>query len=94
MFKEVLAVKNEIQKFEFHMTGHYFTVMMDFHLFPRCYSLNKKLLLTHSLEMHFCIVVLISLQLQYLLLITNCTLTLQNITTLFGPMITFFIFLL
>lgn len=43
-FKEILAVKRAIKKFQFHLIGHHFTVEMDMSTFPRMLHFQKKLL--------------------------------------------------
>ena len=41
-YKEMIAVKRGIQKFEFHLLGHHFTVQMD-NSFPRALDFKGKL---------------------------------------------------
>ena len=41
-FKEILVVKNGIQKFEFHLIGHNFLVESDMSAFPQMLNLKKK----------------------------------------------------
>ena len=41
-FKKILAVKNEIQKFEFHLIGHHFIVESDMSVFSQMLNLKKK----------------------------------------------------
>lgn len=44
-FKEILAVKRGIEKFQFHLIGHHFTVEMDSSYFPRMLRFKQKTLL-------------------------------------------------
>ena len=41
-FKEILAVKHGIEKFQFHLLGHNFLVEMDMSSFPKCSSSKGK----------------------------------------------------
>ncbi|MBA0575353.1 hypothetical protein Golob_024247 [Gossypium lobatum] len=41
-FKEILAVKNGISKFQFHMTGYRFLVEMDMSSFPKMLQFKQK----------------------------------------------------
>lgn len=41
-FKEILAVKRGIEKFQFHLIGHHFTVEMDSSTFPQMLISNKR----------------------------------------------------
>ena len=43
-FKEALAVKNGIKKFDFHLRGHYFKVQMDNSSFPKILEFKNKML--------------------------------------------------
>nr|GEY79063.1 putative reverse transcriptase domain, viral movement protein [Tanacetum cinerariifolium] len=43
-FKEILAVKRGIEKFQFHLIGHEFQVEMDMSSFPRMLQFKKKML--------------------------------------------------
>ncbi|KAL0300375.1 UNVERIFIED_CONTAM: polyprotein [Sesamum calycinum] len=42
VYKEILAIKYGIKKFEFHLIGHHFTIMMDNTSFPRIMDLKNK----------------------------------------------------
>ena len=42
IFKEILAVKNSIQKFEFHLISHHFLIEFDMSTFPHMLNLKKK----------------------------------------------------
>ncbi|KAK4380908.1 polyprotein [Sesamum angolense] len=42
VYKEILAIKYGIKKFEFHLIGHHFTVMMDNTSLPRIMDLKNK----------------------------------------------------
>ena len=44
MFKEILAVKNGIEKFQFHFLGHNFLVKMDMSFFPKMLQFKRKML--------------------------------------------------
>ncbi|GJS31849.1 putative reverse transcriptase domain, viral movement protein [Tanacetum coccineum] len=44
MFKEILAVKRGIEKFQFHLIGHEFQVEMDMSSFPRMLQFKRKML--------------------------------------------------
>nr|GFA85499.1 putative reverse transcriptase domain, viral movement protein [Tanacetum cinerariifolium] len=44
MFKEILAVKQGIEKFQFHLIGHDFQVEMDMSSFPRMLQFKRKML--------------------------------------------------
>ena len=41
-FKEILAVKNTIKKFEFHLVSHYFIIQLDMSAFPRMLEFKQK----------------------------------------------------
>ncbi|KAL2471952.1 RT RNaseH 2 domain-containing protein [Abeliophyllum distichum] len=41
-FKEILAVKRGIEKFQFHLIGHHFFVEMDMSAFPKMLSFKQK----------------------------------------------------
>ena len=43
-FKEILAVKNGIEKFQFHLLGHNFLVKMDMSSFPKMLQFKRKML--------------------------------------------------
>jgi len=43
-FKEILAVKYGIQKFEFHLAAYHFTVIMDCSSFPKMLQFKRKML--------------------------------------------------
>ena len=42
MFKEILAVKHDIQKFEYHLIGYHFLVKMDNLAFPNIMNFKGK----------------------------------------------------
>ncbi|KAK4381888.1 polyprotein [Sesamum angolense] len=42
VYKEILAIRYGIKKFEFHLIGHHFTIMMDNTSFPRIMDLKNK----------------------------------------------------
>ncbi|XP_057989380.1 uncharacterized protein LOC131172506 [Hevea brasiliensis] len=42
VYKEILAVKNGIKRFEFHLIGHHFTVVMDSSSFPKVLDFKNK----------------------------------------------------
>ncbi|KAL0444949.1 UNVERIFIED_CONTAM: polyprotein [Sesamum latifolium] len=42
VYKEILAIKNGIKKFEFHLIGHHFTILMDNTSFPKIMDLKNK----------------------------------------------------
>ncbi|KAH9698137.1 hypothetical protein KPL71_023898 [Citrus sinensis] len=42
VFKEILAVKNGIKKFEYHLIGHYFLIRMDSSAFPNILNFKGK----------------------------------------------------
>ncbi|KAK4384407.1 polyprotein [Sesamum angolense] len=42
VYKEILAIKYGIKKFEFHLIGHHFTIMMDNTSFPKIMDLKNK----------------------------------------------------
>ncbi|KAH9752125.1 hypothetical protein KPL71_014576 [Citrus sinensis] len=42
VFKEILAVKNGIKKFEYHMIGHHFLIRMDSSAFPNIFHFKVK----------------------------------------------------
>ncbi|KAK4383781.1 polyprotein [Sesamum angolense] len=42
VYKEIFAIKYGIKKFEFHLIGHHFTIMMDNTSFPRIMDLKNK----------------------------------------------------
>ena len=44
MFKEILAVKNGIEKFQFHLLGHNFIVEMDMSSFSKMLQFKRKML--------------------------------------------------
>ena len=44
IYKEILAIKYGIQKFENHLIGHYFLVRLDNSSFPRILDLKNKTL--------------------------------------------------
>ena len=44
IYKEILAVKYEIKKFEFHLINHKFLINMDNSSFPRIFDFKNKLL--------------------------------------------------
>ncbi|KAK9032661.1 hypothetical protein V6N11_056919 [Hibiscus sabdariffa] len=43
-FKEILAVKKAISKFEFHLIGHHFLVEMDMSSFPQMIKFKQKII--------------------------------------------------
>ena len=43
-FKEILAVKRGIEKFQFHLLGHNFLVEMDMSSFPKMLQFKRKML--------------------------------------------------
>jgi len=43
IFKEILAVTNEIKKFEFHLIGHHFMVEMDMASFPQMTKFKQQI---------------------------------------------------
>ena len=43
-FKEILAVKHRIEKFQFHLLGHNFLVEMDMSSFPKMLQFKRKML--------------------------------------------------
>ncbi|KAK9011411.1 hypothetical protein V6N11_044262 [Hibiscus sabdariffa] len=43
-FKEILAVKKRIAKFEFHLIGHHFLVEMDMSSFPQMIKFKQKII--------------------------------------------------
>ena len=43
-FKEILAVKHGIEKFQFHLLGHNFLVEMDMSSFPKMIQIKRKML--------------------------------------------------
>ncbi|KAK8562834.1 hypothetical protein V6N12_010900 [Hibiscus sabdariffa] len=43
-FKEILAVKKGISKFEFHLSGHHFLVEMDMSSFPQMIKFKQKII--------------------------------------------------
>ncbi|KAH9697741.1 hypothetical protein KPL71_023732 [Citrus sinensis] len=42
VFKEILAVKNGIKKFEYHLIGHHFLIQMDSSAFPNIFHFKGK----------------------------------------------------
>ncbi|KAH9704956.1 hypothetical protein KPL70_011680 [Citrus sinensis] len=46
VFKEILAVKNGIKKFEYHLIGHHFLIGMDSSAFPNILNFKENLFLT------------------------------------------------
>ncbi|KAH9716984.1 hypothetical protein KPL71_021659 [Citrus sinensis] len=42
VFKEILAVKNDIKKFEYHLVGHHFLIRMDSSTFPNILNFKGK----------------------------------------------------
>ncbi|KAL0444952.1 UNVERIFIED_CONTAM: polyprotein [Sesamum latifolium] len=42
VYKEILAIKNGIKKFEFHLIGHHFTILMNNTSFPKIMDLKNK----------------------------------------------------
>ncbi|KAH9780724.1 hypothetical protein KPL71_008190 [Citrus sinensis] len=46
VFKEILAVKNGIKKFEYHLIGHHFLIRMDSSAFPNILNFKENLFLT------------------------------------------------
>ena len=42
-FKEILAVKNVIKKFEFHLVGHHFIIQLDMSAFPKMLEFKQKI---------------------------------------------------
>ena len=42
-FKQILAVKYDIQKFEFHLAAYHFTVVMDCSSFPKMLQFKRKM---------------------------------------------------
>ncbi|KAH9765512.1 hypothetical protein KPL70_001895 [Citrus sinensis] len=42
VFKEILAVKNDIKKFEYHLIGHHFLIRMDSSAFPNIFHFKGK----------------------------------------------------
>ncbi|KAH9724644.1 hypothetical protein KPL70_007561 [Citrus sinensis] len=42
VFKEILAVKNGIKKFEYHLIGHHFLIRMDSSAFPNILNFKEK----------------------------------------------------
>ena len=49
IYKEALAVKYGIQKFEFHLVGHNFLVILDNSSFPKILDYRNKTLLDKQL---------------------------------------------
>ncbi|KAJ9547118.1 hypothetical protein OSB04_019661 [Centaurea solstitialis] len=43
-FKEILAVKRRIEKFQFHLIGHHFQIEMDMSSFPKMLQFKRKML--------------------------------------------------
>ncbi|KAH9734735.1 hypothetical protein KPL71_017479 [Citrus sinensis] len=43
VFKEILAVKNGIKKFEYHLIGHHFLIRMDSSAFPNIFHFKGKI---------------------------------------------------
>ncbi|XP_071708862.1 uncharacterized protein [Rutidosis leptorrhynchoides] len=43
-FKEILAVKRGIERFQFHLIGHEFEIKMDMSSFPRMLQFKRKIL--------------------------------------------------
>ncbi|KAJ9550757.1 hypothetical protein OSB04_014802 [Centaurea solstitialis] len=43
-FKEILAVKRGIEKFQFHLIGHHFQIEMDMSSFPKMLQFKRKML--------------------------------------------------
>ncbi|KAH9649366.1 hypothetical protein KPL70_025951 [Citrus sinensis] len=43
MFKEILAIKNGIKKFEYHLIGHHFLIRMDSSAFPNILNFKGKI---------------------------------------------------
>ena len=43
-FKEILAVKHGIEKFQFHLFGHNFLLAMDMSSFPKMLQFKRKML--------------------------------------------------
>ena len=43
-FKEILAIKHGIEKFQFHLLGHNFLVEMDMSSFPKMLQFKRKML--------------------------------------------------
>ncbi|KAH9670651.1 hypothetical protein KPL70_017057 [Citrus sinensis] len=43
VFKEILAVKNDIKKFEYHLIGHHFLIRMDSSAFPNILNFKGKI---------------------------------------------------
>ncbi|KAH9698070.1 hypothetical protein KPL71_023867 [Citrus sinensis] len=43
VFKEILAVKNGIKKFEYHLIGHHFLIRMDSSAFPNIFNFKEAL---------------------------------------------------
>ncbi|KAH9769510.1 hypothetical protein KPL71_012030 [Citrus sinensis] len=46
VFKEILAVKNDIKNFEYHLIGHHFLIRMDSSAFPNILNFKENLFLT------------------------------------------------
>ncbi|KAH9671262.1 hypothetical protein KPL70_017294 [Citrus sinensis] len=56
VFKEILAVKNGIKKFEYHLIGHHFLIRMDSSAFPNILNFKEKPLTLFSTTYHFPII--------------------------------------
>ena len=49
-FKEILAIKNAIKKFEFHLVGHHFIIQLDMSAFPKMLEFKQKTVLHPQLR--------------------------------------------
>jgi len=49
VFKEILAVKNGIKKFQYHLIGHHFLIRMDNSTFPNILNFKGKTVLEKML---------------------------------------------
>ncbi|KAH9716896.1 hypothetical protein KPL71_021629 [Citrus sinensis] len=56
VFKEILAVKNGIKKFEYHLIGHHFLIRMDSSAFPNILNFKANPLTLFSTTYHFPII--------------------------------------
>ncbi|KAH9649377.1 hypothetical protein KPL70_025955 [Citrus sinensis] len=56
VFKEILAVKNGIKKFEYHLIGHHFLIQMDSSAFPNILNFKENPLTLFSTTYHFPII--------------------------------------
>ncbi|KAH9801865.1 hypothetical protein KPL71_001182 [Citrus sinensis] len=56
VFEEILAVKNDIKKFEYHLIGHHFLIRMDSSAFLNILNFKEKPLILFSTTYHFPII--------------------------------------